>query len=79
MAKKADELPDRPFKFLDPFSTELWMYILITALAVGVTVSVVNKLSPYDHHGEMVHARNGRLEDESVLLLWEENTQSTSN
>ncbi len=39
------------------------MYILTTTVAVGVVISVLNKLSPFDYHGEVVYALDGNLEE----------------
>ncbi len=43
------------FTFMDPFSTEVWRNIIITSVIVAIYVSLLNKLSPYDYHGEFMY------------------------
>ena len=61
----ADE--ERPFKFMDPFNGEVWRLILVSSILVGVYVSLLNKLSPYDHHGEFIYT--DYVEEEKVYGL----------
>ncbi|CAH1790253.1 unnamed protein product [Owenia fusiformis] len=41
-----------PWSFLIPFTYELWGLILGTTVAVALTLSCIDKLSPYGHHGK---------------------------
>jgi hypothetical protein len=49
------EVSSRPFTFLDPLDTGVWTSILLTTFVVGVWVSLANKLSPNDYHGEFIY------------------------
>ncbi|XP_078578483.1 glutamate receptor 2-like isoform X1 [Branchiostoma floridae x Branchiostoma japonicum] len=60
------EKEDRPFKFLDVFEPNLWLFILLSTLAVSFFISLVNKLSPSGYHGHFVQ------EEEPTLLAEEE-------
>ncbi|XP_002737751.2 glutamate receptor 2-like [Saccoglossus kowalevskii] len=47
--------PERSlFAFLDPFSYDLWMAILLAMLFAGMCVSVCSYLSPYGYYGAYV-------------------------
>ncbi|CAH1789873.1 unnamed protein product [Owenia fusiformis] len=54
MKEERTEVPE-PFKFLDPFSTEVYLYVILTTVFVSIYTSLLNKLSPYDHHGGFVY------------------------
>ena len=43
-----------PWSFLTPFTFELWYTILGTTFIVAVMICLVDKLSPYGHHGKRV-------------------------
>ncbi len=62
--QKPEEVPISPFRFLEPFSSELWFYILVTTVLVGLMMSLCNKLSPNDYHGEFVHFVDASLKKE---------------
>ncbi|CAH1789880.1 unnamed protein product [Owenia fusiformis] len=53
---KADisEAPE-PFRFLNPFSKDVYYYIILTTVLVSIYTSILNKLSPYDYHGGFVY------------------------
>eukprot|EP00058_Branchiostoma_floridae_P007221 XP_002592709.1 hypothetical protein BRAFLDRAFT_67149 [Branchiostoma floridae] len=63
------EKEDRPFKFLDVFEPNLWLFILLSTLAVSFFISLVNKLSPSGYHGHFVQ------EEEPELLEEEEDPE----
>ncbi|CAH1789877.1 unnamed protein product [Owenia fusiformis] len=54
MKEELTEVPE-PFKFLNPFSTEVYLYVILTTVLVSIYTSLLNKLSPYDHHGGFVY------------------------
>ena len=60
--QKPEQTPIQPFAFLDPFAGPVWQGILVTTVLVGIYVSVLNKLSPYDYHGEFVYLDNENQE-----------------
>ena len=41
-----------PWSFLSPLSYDMWGLTIASALVVGVAISLLDKLSPYGHHGE---------------------------
>ena len=41
-----------PWSFLTPFTMELWYTILGTTFIVAMMICLIDKLSPYGHHGE---------------------------
>ncbi|CAD5116783.1 DgyrCDS5632 [Dimorphilus gyrociliatus] len=56
----------RPFKFLDPFTSELWLFIVVTALIIGIYLSLIDKLSPFARHGAFIHTHGPNQEDLSM-------------
>ncbi|XP_074655670.1 glutamate receptor ionotropic, kainate 2-like [Tubulanus polymorphus] len=43
-----------PYSFLDPLTTELWLYVLTTGIIVSLVVATSETLSPFGHHGRKV-------------------------
>ena len=42
-----------PWSFLSPFTLDLWYTILSTAFMVAIMICLIDKLSPYGHHGKI--------------------------
>ena len=42
------------FKFFKPMRIELWFIILASIILVGIMTSFVNRVSPYDHYGQVI-------------------------
>jgi hypothetical protein len=41
-----------PWSFLTPLSNRLWMAMIGTAFIIAAFISLLDKFSPYGHHGE---------------------------
>ncbi len=53
----------RAFRFLDPFSAEVWIYVIATTFVTASCISLLNKLSPYDFHGKFMYNDNETQEE----------------
>ncbi len=41
-----------PWSFLTPLSNKLWMLTFVTAVVVGIIITIIDKLSPYGYYGK---------------------------
>ncbi|ELU04582.1 hypothetical protein CAPTEDRAFT_127937, partial [Capitella teleta] len=69
IVKTETEASLRPFAFLDPLDNGVWTNILLTTVVVGVWVSLINKLSPNDYHGEFEYKQFKRIETHAISEL----------
>ncbi len=60
--RKVEKPP--PFRFLEPFNMEVWMYVIVTTFVVAFYISFLNKLSPYDYHGKFMYIDSETQEEE---------------
>ena len=68
-----------PFRFLEPFSGEVWVYVVLTSLVVAFYVSFLNKLSPYDYHGRFVYVDSETQEKEWVSIHRRANSREANS
>lgn len=47
MIKKPDKQEFSVFSFMQPLSTEIWMYIIFAYVGVSVVIFLVSRFSPY--------------------------------
>ena len=52
---KNTETPVDYFRFIKPFTPEVWYAFLITLFVVATLVNIINKISPFDFHGHFVY------------------------
>ena len=48
MIKKPEKQKPGVFSFMDPLSTEIWMYVILAYAGVSVVLFVVSRFSPYE-------------------------------
>ncbi|XP_074661552.1 glutamate receptor ionotropic, kainate 2-like [Tubulanus polymorphus] len=68
--KKVDPDPISPWRFLRPFNTEVYLWILGTGFFVAIMVSLFNKLSPYDHHGGFVYNDHSEIRSQREIVKY---------
>ncbi|XP_064645712.1 glutamate receptor ionotropic, kainate 2-like isoform X2 [Lineus longissimus] len=57
------------FKFLEPFSWDVYLTIGIMTILVALFVSLLNKLSPYDYHGDFMQRDHDQSQTEDQAAL----------
>uniref|UniRef100_UPI00193A9581 glutamate [NMDA] receptor subunit 1-like isoform X1 n=1 Tax=Styela clava TaxID=7725 RepID=UPI00193A9581 len=55
----ADSFVYGRFSFLHPFSTELWVALMISVILMGIYLTVISRLSPYGAHGHYFQSERG--------------------
>ncbi|VDM98236.1 unnamed protein product, partial [Onchocerca ochengi] len=59
MIKKPDKQEFSVFSFMQPLSTEIWMYIIFAYVGVSVVIFLVSRFSPYEWRIEEMSAGGG--------------------
>uniref|UniRef100_A0A915C8N3 Glutamate receptor 1 n=1 Tax=Parascaris univalens TaxID=6257 RepID=A0A915C8N3_PARUN len=59
MIKKPDKQEFSVFSFMQPLSTEIWMYIIFAYVGVSVVIFLVSRFSPYEWRVEEMPNGNG--------------------